>query len=194
VTTNTSGLSIAGMTEGLPESYRRRFFGSHFFNPPRYMRLLELIPTPDTDPRLLSDFEEFGEAVLGKGVVRAKDTPGFVANRIGCFDIQHVVTLMMAQGLSIEEVDAITGPALGRPKSATFRLGDIVGVDLLVQMGRNLGEVLRHDPAGGVFRPIAFLEEMVRRGWWGEKKGQGFYQRLKTKQGREILTLDYRTL
>ena len=194
VTTNTSGLSIAGMTQGLPLAYRRRFFGTHFFNPPRYMRLLELIPTPDTDPALLKAFGEFGEAELGKGVVLAKDTPGFVANRIGCFDMQWVAQLMIQQGLSIDEVDAITGPAIGRPKSATFRLGDIVGVDLMAQMGRNLRGLLQHDPQLAVFQPIAFVEDMVKRGWWGEKKSQGFYQRVKTDQGRQLLTLDYRTM
>ncbi|MEK7707969.1 MAG: 3-hydroxyacyl-CoA dehydrogenase/enoyl-CoA hydratase family protein, partial [Verrucomicrobiota bacterium] len=194
VTTNTSGLSIAGMTKGLPLEYRRRFFGTHFFNPPRYMRLLELIPTPDSDPGLLQAFSDFGEAALGKGIVRAKDTPGFVANRIGCFDMQQVALLMIEEGLSIDEVDAITGPAIGRPKSATFRLGDIVGVDLMAQMGRNLRELLKHDPQVGVFRPIDFIEDMVKRGWWGEKKGQGFYQRVKTDKGREIHTLDYKTM
>jgi len=194
VTTNTSGLSIAGMTKGLPLEYRRRFFGTHFFNPPRYMRLLELIPTPDSDPGLLQAFSDFGEAALGKGIVRAKDTPGFVANRIGCFDMQQVALLMIEEGLSIDEVDAITGPAIGRPKSATFRLGDIVGVDLMAQMGRNLRELLKHDPQAGVFRPIDFIEDMVKRGWWGEKKGQGFYQRVKTDKGREIQTLDYKTM
>jgi 3-hydroxyacyl-CoA dehydrogenase len=194
VTTNTSGLSIAGMTKDLPHEYRRRFFGTHFFNPPRYMRLLELIPTAETDPGLLKSFSEFGEAALGKGIVRAKDTPGFVANRIGCFDMQQVVWLMIEEGMGIDEVDAITGPAMGRPKSATFRLGDIVGVDLLAQMGRNLRELLKHDPLVGVFRPVDFIEEMVKRGWWGEKKGQGFYQRVKTDKGREILTLDYKTM
>ncbi len=194
VTTNTSGLSIAGMTKDLPHEYRRRFFGTHFFNPPRYMRLLELIPTAETDPGLLKSFADFGEAALGKGIVRAKDTPGFVANRIGCFDMQQVVWLMMEEGLSIDDVDAITGPAMGRPKSATFRLGDIVGVDLLAQMGRNLRELLKHDPLVGVFRQVDFIEDMVKRGWWGEKKGQGFYQRVKTDKGREILTLDYKTM
>ncbi len=194
VTTNTSGLSIASMTKGLPIEYRRRFFGTHFFNPPRYMRLLELIPTADTDPALLKSFGEFGEAVLGKGIVRAKDTPGFVANRIGCFDMQQVALLMLEQGLSIDEVDAFTGPAIGRPKSATFRLGDIVGVDLMAQMGRNLRGLLQHDPQIGVFRPIDFIEDMVKRGWWGEKKSQGFYQRVKTDKGRQILTLDYKTM
>jgi 3-hydroxyacyl-CoA dehydrogenase len=194
VTTNTSGLSIAGMTKSLPLEYRRRFFGTHFFNPPRYMRLLELIPTADTDPALLKSFGEFGEAVLGKGIVRAKDTPGFVANRIGCFDMQQVALLMLEQELSIDEVDALTGPAIGRPKSATFRLGDIVGVDLMAQMGRNLRELLQHDPQIAVFRPVDFIEDMVKRGWWGEKKGQGFYQRVKTDKGRQILTLDYKTM
>src|SRR6266850_1628598 len=194
VTTNTSGLSIAGMTKDLPLAYRRRFFGTHFFNPPRYMRLLELIPTADTDPALLKSFGEFGEAVLGKGIVHAKDTPGFVANRIGCFDMQQVVWLMIEEGLGVDEVDALTGPAIGRPKSATFRLGDIVGVDLLAQMGRNLRELLKHDPQAAVFRPVEFIEDMVKRGWWGEKKGQGFYQRVRTDKGRQILTLDYKTM
>jgi 3-hydroxyacyl-CoA dehydrogenase len=194
VTTNTSGLSIAGMVKDLGPEYRRRFFGTHFFNPPRYMRLLELIPTSESDPALLKSFAEFGEAVLGKGTVRAKDTPGFVANRIGCFDMQQVVWLMMEEGLSIDEVDAITGPAMGRPKSATFRLGDIVGVDLLSQMGRNLRQYLGSDPHAPIFRPVDFIEDMVKRGWWGEKKGQGFYQRVQTPQGREIQTLDYRTM
>ncbi len=194
VTTNTSGLSIAGMTKSLPDDYRRRFFGTHFFNPPRYMRLLELVPTPETDSKLLQAFGEFGESVLGKGIVRAKDTPGFVANRIGCFDMQHVALLMMEEGLTIDEVDAVTGPAIGRPKSATFRLGDIVGVDLMAQMGHNLRGLLNHDPQAATFRPIDFIEDMVKRGWWGEKKGQGFYQRVKTDKGRQILTLDYKTM
>jgi 3-hydroxyacyl-CoA dehydrogenase len=194
VTTNTSGLSIAGMTQGLPVDYRRRFFGTHFFNPPRYMRLLELIPTLDTDRALLKSFGEFGEAVLGKGIVLAKDTPGFVANRIGCFDMQQVALLMIEQDFSIDEVDAITGPAIGRPKSATFRLGDIVGVDLMAQMGRNLRGLLQHDPQIKIFQEVPFIEDMVKRGWWGEKKSQGFYQRVKTDKGRQILTLDYKTM
>ena len=194
VTTNTSGLSIAGMTQGLPKEYRRRFFGTHFFNPPRYMRLLELIPTGETDPALLKSFGEFAESVLGKGTVLAKDTPGFVANRIGCFDMQHVLWLTVQEGLTIDEVDAITGPAIGRPKSATYRLGDIVGVDLMAQMGKNLTGLLKEDPQLAVFRSTEFIDEMVKRGWWGEKKGQGFYKRVKTEKGREILTLDYKTM
>src|SRR5439155_1968581 len=194
VTTNTSGLSISGMTSDLPGDYRRRFFGTHFFNPPRYMRLLEVIPMKDTDRGLLKSFGEFGEAVLGKGIVTAKDTPGFVANRIGCFDMQQVLWLMIEEGLAIDEVDGLTGPVIGRPKSATFRLGDIVGIDLMVQMGKNMRESLKADPQIDVFRPIDFIEEMVKRGWWSEKKGQGFYKRVKTEKGTEILTLDYKTL
>ncbi len=194
VTTNTSGLSINGMTEGLPKEYRRRFFATHFFNPPRYMRLLELIPSTDTDPALMQEFADFAEAVLGKGIVVGKDTPGFVANRIGCFDMQHVLWLMINEGLSIDEVDAITGPAIGRPKSATFRLSDIVGIDLMAQMGRNLQGLLKGEQEKKLFQQPEFIGEMVKRGWWGQKKGQGFYKMLKTDKGREIQVLDYKTL
>jgi 3-hydroxyacyl-CoA dehydrogenase len=194
VTTNTSGLSIDGMTEGLPAEYRRRFFATHFFNPPRYMRLLELIPNRDTDPAAMSRFAEWGEAVLGKGIVVGKDTPGFVANRIGCYDMQKALWLMIEEGLSIDDVDAILGPASGRPKSAMFRLGDIVGIDLMAQMNRNLRGLLKDPEEVALFRQPEFIDEMVKRGWWGEKKGQGFYQRVKTEKGREILTLDHKTL
>lgn len=193
VTTNTSGLPINGMTEGLPTAYRRRFFATHFFNPPRYMRLLELIPNTDSDPALMRAFAAFAESALGKGIVVGKDTPGFVANRIGCFDMQQVMWLTLEAGMTIEEADAITGPALGRPKSATFRLGDIVGIDLMAQMGRNLEGLLKGQEELKLFRRPEFIDEMVKRGWWGEKSGQGFYKRVKTAQGREIQTLDYRT-
>src|SRR6185503_14170715 len=139
-------------------------------------------------------FTEFGESVLGKGVVRCKDTPGFIANRIGCFAMQHVLWLTLEEGLSFDEVDAITGPAIGRPKSGTYRLGDIVGVDLLAQVARNFADQLKQDDQVAVFRLPGFIEEMVKRGWWGEKKGQGFYKRVKTDRGHEILTLDHKTL
>ena len=194
VTTNTSGLSINGMTEGLPKDYRRRFFATHFFNPPRYMRLLEVVPNTDTDPARMGEFMSWAEATLGKGIVVGKDTPGFVANRIGCFDMQHILWLMIDEGLTIDEADAITGPAIGRPKSATFRLGDIVGIDLMDQMGRNLQGLLKRPEELKLFRQPEFISDMVRRGWWGEKKGQGFYKRVKTEKGREIQTLDYKTL
>lgn len=193
VTTNTSGLSIRQMAEAMPESRRRRFFATHFFNPPRTMRLLELVPTPDTDPALLGEFAAFAEAVLGKGVVIAKDTPCFIANRIGCFDMQTVFWLAMSEGLSVEEVDAITGPVIGRPASATFRLCDLVGVDLIAQLGRNLQEALPDAGEVEVFRAPPFIDEMIHRGWWGEKRGEGFYKRLQGGQGREIHALDIRS-
>ena len=194
VTTNTSGLSLNAMSAELPVAYRRRFFGTHFFNPPRYMRLLELIPTTNTDPALLAEFAAFAEATLGKGIVRCKDTPGFVANRIGCFALQHVLWLTSEQGLGFDEVDAITGAALGRPKSGTYRLADIVGIDLLSQIARNFSAELAHDEQSAIFRLPGFMEDMVQRGWWGEKKGQGFYQRVKGAQGSEVLTLDPATM
>jgi 3-hydroxyacyl-CoA dehydrogenase len=194
VTSNTSGLSVNGMTQGLAKEHRRRFFGTHFFNPPRYMRLLEVIPTMDTDPAVLDAFGEFAEARLGKGVVRCKDTTGFVANRVGCFAMQHVLWLTLEEGLGFDEVDAITGAALGRPKSGTFRLGDIVGVDLMAQISRNFSAELKHDDQVKIFRLPEFIEEMVKRGWWGEKKGQGFYKRVKGEKGAEILALDHKTL
>src|SRR5881394_505661 len=190
VTTNTSGLSINGMTESLPRDYRRRFFGTHFFNPPRYLRLLEIIPTTDTDPALLNAFSDFSEGVLGKGVVRCKDTTGFIANRIGCFALQHVMWLTLEEGLGFDEVDAITGQAIGRPKSATFRLCDLVGVDLMVQVGKNFADELAHDEQAAIFKLHGFIEEMVKRGWWGDKIGQGFYKKLKSDKGTEYLTLD----
>lgn len=194
VTTNTSGLSINGMTDGLPLEYRKRFFATHFFNPPRYMRLLELIPNRDTDPARLAAFAEFAQSVLGKGTAVGKDTPGFIANRIGCYDMQKALWLTLEMGLSIDDVDAILGPVVGRPKSAMYRLGDIVGVDLMVQMGRNLQGLLQEPEEKELFKLPPFVEEMVKREWWGEKKGQGFYKRIKTEKGREILTLDYKTL
>src|SRR2546428_3380452 len=193
VTTNTSGLSINGMTASLPRDYRRRFFGTHFFNPPRYLRLLEIIPTTDTDPALLDAFSDFSEGVLGKGVVRCKDTTGFVANRIGCFAMQHGMWLTLEEGLGFDEVDAITGQAIGRPKSATFRLCDLVGVDLMVQVGKNFAGELTHDEQAAIFKLPSFIEEMVRRGWWGDKKGQGFYKKIKSNKGTEFLTLDPKT-
>jgi 3-hydroxyacyl-CoA dehydrogenase len=194
VTTNTSGLSINDIVQELPQEHRKRFFGTHFFNPPRYMRLLEVIPGKDSDPALLKEFSDFGEAVLGKGIVRCKDTPGFVANRIGCFDMLHVNQLTLEQGLSFEEVDAIFGSAAGRPKTAIFRLNDLVGVDLMLQVSSNFATQLKNDEQVACFRIPAFVEEMVKRGWWGDKKGQGFYKKVKTEKGREIQVLDPKTM
>jgi 3-hydroxyacyl-CoA dehydrogenase len=193
VTTNTSGLPLHRIAEHLPAAYRRRFFATHFFNPPRYMRLLEIVPTAHTDPVLLAAFAEFAGTVLGKGVVLAKDTPCFIANRIGCFDLQTVLWLAHAEGLSVDEVDALTGPLIGRPPSATFRLCDLVGIDLLAQLDRNLQGMLPDPAEQAVFAPPPFLNELLQRGWWGEKKGQGFYKRVQTERGREIQSLDLRT-
>lgn len=194
VTTNTSGLPIHLLAEGLPASYRRRFFAAHFFNPPRYMRLLELVATPETNPSLLLSFAEFAESVLGKVVVVAKDTPCFIGNRIGCFDMMTVLRLAESEGLGVDEVDALTGPLLGRPASATFRLFDLVGIDLVAQLGINLREMLSDPAEKAAFAPPRFVDELVRRGWWGEKKGLGFYRRVQTDRGRAIHSLDLRTL
>lgn len=194
VTTNTSGLPIHRLLEGLPVYYRRRVFASHFFNPPRYMRLLELVGTPDTDPVLFRNFATFGETVLGKGIVVGKDTPCFVANRLGCFDLQTVLWLAPGEGLTVDEIDAISGPLIGRPSSATFRLCDLIGIDLMAQLGRNLHESLDRPDEKRTFSQPDFIGEMIARGWWGEKKGQGFYQRVRKGTSREILTLDLRIL
>ena len=194
VTTNTSGLPIEKIVGDLPLHYRRRFFVAHFFNPPRYMRLLELVPTADTDPDLMRSFTTFAETVLGKGVVMAKDTPGFVANRIGCFDLQTVLWLAETEHLSVDEVDVLTGSLIGRPASATFRLCDVVGIDLIAQLGRNLQEMLPSQAEKHIFTPPPFLCEVIKRSWWGEKAGQGFYKRVQTPEGRKIFSLDLRTL
>jgi 3-hydroxyacyl-CoA dehydrogenase len=194
ITTNTSGIPLHTIAEGSRDVDRRRFFGTHFFNPPRYLRLLELIPTADTDLSLLEEHRSFAESVLGKSTVTCKDTPGFVANRIGCFAIQDLLWLMTEEGFTIDEIDAITGPPLGRSRAGTFRLGDVVGVDLLAQIGDNLYEALVDDPSRERMKVPDFVREMVRRGWHGQKTGQGFYKRVRGAKGAEILTLDPNTL
>src|SRR5207248_5330486 len=140
ITTNTSGLPVAKIAEGFPHDFRRCWFGTHFFNPPRYMRLLEIIPTPESDPALIEAASNFADLHLGKGVVRAKDTPNFIANRIGTFSVLNVMRLMQELDLTIEEVDALTGQALGWPRSATFRTLDLVGLDILGHVVRNMTE------------------------------------------------------
>ena len=179
VSSNTSGIPIASIAEGRSESFRRHWLGTHFFNPPRYLRLLELIPTAETSPDVVRQVTEFADLRLGKGVVVAKDVPGFIANRIGMFGLTQVFRALESGELTIEEVDAITGPAIGRPKSATFRTVDIAGVDVLAHVARTLGLELP-----------AYVEAMVARGMTGAKAGAGFYK----KVGDEILTLDPKTL
>ena len=196
VTTNTSGLPVAKISEGFSEDFRRAWFGTHFFNPPRYMRLLELIPTPEADRALIDAVSHFCDVQLGKGVVSAKDTPNFIANRIGTFSVLNVMRLMQEMDLTIEEVDALTGQAVGWPKSATFRTIDLVGLDILGHVVRNM------EKAGGQEGPPhtstlpAFYNQMLDRKWLGDKTKGGFYKRVKGGEGKEEerLALDWKRL
>jgi 3-hydroxyacyl-CoA dehydrogenase len=190
VTTNTSGLGIAAMTSGLAPAFRRRFLGTHFFNPPRYLKLLELIPGPDTDADVVAAISAFCDEWLGKGVVPARDTPNFIANRVGSYAFGQAIRAMQDLDLTIEEVDYLTGPAIGRAKSATFRTADIAGVDVCVKVWTNLYDGVPGDPEREVFRAPEFMRTMVERGWLGEKTGVGFYK----KDGSQILALDWKAL
>ena len=194
VSSNTSGISIRAIAEDLSEDYQECFLGTHFFNPPRYMYLIELIPTDTTRPDLVEFISDFAEHILGKGIVRCKDTPNFIANRIGIFSVLHTIHLMLEEGYTIDEVDAITGPPMGRPRSATFRLVDIIGLDVLVDVANNVYENAPNDERREVFRVPDFILRMVKKGWLGEKTGGGFYQRRRGESGSEIWTLDYNTL
>lgn len=190
VTTNTSGIPLSAMADALPKALQRRFFGTHFFNPPRYLKLLETIPAPHTDDALLCSFEAFADVRLGKGVVRCKDTPNFIANRIGSQAMGAAFAAMMDLDLTIDDVDALTGPLIGRAKSATFRTADIAGVDVLQKVAAHLHEAVPDDPERETFKLPAFVGTMVERKWLGEKTGIGFYK----KEGKDILTLDWKTL
>jgi len=183
VTSNTSGISIAAMAEGRSDDFRRHWLGTHFFNPPRYLRLLEIIPTRETDPSVVERVSHFADHRLGKGVVVAKDTPGFIANHIGVYGVMQILRVLESGQYTIEEIDAITGPAIGRPNSATFRTMDIAGIDILADVAKNLHLELP-----------TIVSALVERGWIGEKAGQGFYKRDKTATGSGILTLDPATL
>ncbi len=194
VSSNTSGISIAAMAEGRSEDFRRHFLGTHFFNPPRYMRLLEIIPGPDTLPAVLQGMEAFCRQVLGKGVVMAKDTPNFVANRIGVFGMMATIRAMAEEGLTVEAVDAITGPAMGRPKSASFRTADLVGLDTLLHVAANVRDAVSDPAEKAEFVPPDFLTAMVEKGWLGDKTGQGFYKKTTGPGGKEILSLDASTM
>ena len=196
VTTNTSGLPVASIVEGMPEELRQHWFGTHFFNPPRYMRLLEMIATPETEAADLAAIGRFCDQRLGKAVVRSNDTPNFIANRIGTFEMLNAIRLMMEQGLKIEEVDTLTGSALGWPKTGTFRLGDMVGVDILAHVAANFAEKAAAigDERAEVGLP-KFVEEMLAKKWLGDKTQQGFYKKAgKDEQGRDVrLALDWKT-
>src|SRR6266498_819820 len=194
ITTNTSGLPVAQIAEGFSEDFRRCWFGTHFFNPPRYMRLLEIIPGPDTDRALMDAIAWFADVHLGKGVVIAKDTPNFIANRIGTFSVLNVMRLMQEMGLSIEEVDALTGQAVGWPKSATFRTIDLVGLDILGHVVSNMAKIGGDEAVHTTVLPD-FFKQMVARKWLGDKTRGGFYKKAKGADGLEDrLALDWKTL
>jgi 3-hydroxyacyl-CoA dehydrogenase len=190
ITTNTSGLEISLLAAGRSESFRRRFMGTHFFNPPRYLKLLELIPTDETASEAVAAMTRFLEEKVGRRVVLAKDTPGFIANRFGMWSMFHAVHSTEKLHLSVEQVDAITGPFLGRPRSASFRLNDIVGLDIMRDIATNLRQRCPNDPHIGVLELPRSVETLLSRGWIGEKAGQGYYR----KEGRELMALDLGTL
>lgn len=195
VTSNTSGIPITALAEGRSEDFRKHFCGTHFFNPPRYMKLLEIIPTGETLPEVVEYFARFGECMLGKGVVFCKDTPNFIANRIGALSMMHTIKMMIDDEYSIEEVDQMTGPATGKPKSATFRTADLVGVDTFVHVARNLYDAVPNDEMRESFRVPQFIETMVEKKWLGDKTKQGFYKKIKGANGQDtILALDYRSM
>ena len=194
VTTNTSGLPVGKIAEGFSGDFRRSWFGTHFFNPPRYMRLLELIPTPEADRALIDSVADFCDVQLGKGVVFAKDTPNFIGNRIGTFSVLNVIRLMQEMDLSVEEVDALTGQAVGWPRSATFRTIDLVGLDILGHVVGNMTHNVRDERSD--LQIPAFFREMLERKWLGDKTKGGFYKKVKSSDGKDDdrLALDWKTL
>jgi 3-hydroxyacyl-CoA dehydrogenase len=194
ITSNTSGIPIHLMAEGRSEDFKKHFCGSHFFNPPRYLRLLEIIPTPYTSPEVVDFLMEYGDVFLGKTTVHCKDTPAFIANRIGVFSIMLIFNSMEKLGLTIDEIEALTGPIIGRPKSATFRTADIVGIDTLVKVAKGVADNCPNDEALAIFNIPSWLEKMLANNWLGDKTGQGFFKKIKSEAGKEILTLNLQTL
>ena len=195
VTSNTSGIPIHLLSEGRSEDFKKNFCGTHFFNPPRYLRLLEIIPTPDTDPSVVDFLMHYGDLYLGKTTVLAKDTPAFIANRIGVYGMMAIFGLIEKLGLSIDEVEALTGPVIGRPKSATFRTADVVGIDTLVKVAKGVYDSCPNDEQRNVFQIPAWLNKVVENNWLGDKTGQGFFKKVKGNAGeKEIFTLDLKTL
>ncbi|WP_153800755.1 3-hydroxyacyl-CoA dehydrogenase/enoyl-CoA hydratase family protein [Foetidibacter luteolus] len=204
ITSNTSGIPINMLAQGRSEDFRKHFCGTHFFNPPRYLRLLEIIPTVDTDTAVVDFLLHYGDVFLGKTTVLAKDTPAFIANRIGVFGIMAIFNSMEKLGLSIDEVDALTGPVIGRPKSATFRTADVVGIDTLVKVARGVADNCPQDEAKEIFTIPAWLDKIVEKKWLGDKTGQGFFKKIKLplaqgspeeqKKDKEIQVLDLKIL
>ena len=187
VTSNTSGISIAQIAQNMSDEFKKHFLGTHFFNPPRYMRLLEVIPTENTDPELVKFLSELGEKVLGKGIVYCNDTTNFIANRIGVFGMMFTLHQMIKDGLTVETVDSITGQATGKPKSATFRTGDLVGIDTLVHVAQNVYDTVPEDEMREMFQIPDFVKSMVENNWLGDKTKQGFYKKEKDDKGKTII-------
>ncbi len=195
ITSNTSGIPIHLLSEGRSDDFKKHFCGTHFFNPPRYLRLLEIIPTPDTDPSVVDFLMHYGDLFLGKTTVLAKDTPAFIANRIGVYGIMAIFRLADKLGLTIDEIDALTGPLIGRPKSATFRTADVVGIDTLVKVAKGVFDNCPGDEAKDSFQIPTWLHTIVEKNWLGDKTGQGFFKKIKGTTGeKEILTLNLKTL
>lgn len=204
ITSNTSGIPIHMLNEGRSDDFKKHFCGTHFFNPPRYLRLLEIIPTPETDPAVVDFLMHFGDLYLGKTTVLCKDTPAFIANRIGIFGLMSIFRLADKLNLSIDEIDALTGPIIGRPKSATFRTADVVGIDTLVKVAKGVYENRPDDEARDTFLIPGWLEKIVASNWLGDKTGQGFFKKIKLpvtegspeerKSDKEIQVLDLKTL
>lgn len=191
ISSNTSGIPIHLMLEGRSEDFQKHFSGTHFFNPPRYLELLEIIPSPKTDPELVDFLMDYGKNKLGKTTVLCKDTPAFIANRVGVFGIMDLFNSVQKLGLSVEDVDKLTGPVIGRPKSATFRTADVVGLDTLIHVANGVHKAVPNDEENQTFELPDFLVKMQENNWLGSKTGQGFYKKVKNEQGRsEILSLD----
>ncbi|HYK46877.1 MAG TPA: 3-hydroxyacyl-CoA dehydrogenase/enoyl-CoA hydratase family protein [Parafilimonas sp.] len=203
ITTNTSGIPIHLLAQGRSDDFTKHFCGTHFFNPPRYLRLLEIIPAPETSREVVDFLMHYGDVFLGKTTVLAKDTPAFIANRVGVFGIMAIFNSMEKYGLTIDEVDALTGPVIGRPKSATFRTADVVGIDTLVKVAKGVAENCPNDEAAALFKIPGWLEKMIENNWLGDKSGQGFFKKIKVpvtegspeerKSDKEIHTLDLNT-
>lgn len=195
ITSNTSGIPIHLMTEGRSEDFKKHFCGTHFFNPPRYLKLLEIIPTPDTDSEVIRFLMHYGDLFLGKTTVLCKDTPAFIANRIGVFSIMSLLHTVNKMDLTVDEVDKLTGPILGRPKSATFRTTDVVGLDTMIKVAKGLYDNCPNDKARELFKLPDYVAKMESNNWLGDKTKQGFYKKVKTAEGKtEILSLNLKTL
>ena len=198
VSTNTSGIPVKAIAEGRSKDFKKHFLGTHFFNPPRYLKLLEIIPTADTDKEAVKFISQFGETRLGKGIVLCKDTPNFIGNRMAFGTGAFGMDFILKNGYTIDEVDSLTGPLMGRPKTATFRLMDLVGIDVWDHVGRNLAPLIPYDKLGQEYlkaeAPNKLIGTMIERKWLGNKTKIGFYKEVRTESGKEFWALDLKTL